>query len=73
MKMKPAQSSGALTPLPPSAASIVRWSGEIGSPATSSTRGRIQTVAGPGSRKRPRANTISMAVCHPTDSPVGKN
>src|SRR4051794_18167370 len=69
MKMKPAQSSGALTPLPPSAASIVRWSGVIGSPSTSSTRGRIQTVAGPGPRKRPRANTISMAGGQPTPPP----
>ncbi len=28
---------------------------------------------GPGSRKRPRAKTISIAVCQPTVSPVGKN
>src|SRR5215207_9894054 len=73
MKMKRDQSSGALTPLPPSAASITRWSGEIGSPPTSGTRGRIQTVAGPGSRNPPRAKTISIAVCQPTRSPVGKN
>jgi hypothetical protein len=73
MKMKRPQSSGALTPLPPSAASITRCSGVISSPSTSATRGRIQTVAGPGSRKRPLAKTISIAVCQPVVSPVGKN
>ena len=73
MKMNPLQSSGALTPLPPSAATITRWSGVISSPSTSATRGRIQTVAGPGSRNFPRAKTISMAVCQPTRWPVAKN
>ena len=73
MKMWSAQSSGALTPLPPSAASSTRWSGEICSPSTRATRERIHTVAGPGSRNLPRAKTISMAVCQPIVSPVGKN
>ena len=45
----------------------------ISSPSTSATRGRIQTVAGPGSRNAPRAKTISIAVCQPTFSPVAKN
>ena len=73
MKMNRLQSSGALTPLPPSAATITRWSGVNSSPSTRATRGRIHTVAGPGSRNFPRAKTISIAVCQPTLSPDGKN
>src|SRR3989454_6234366 len=40
-------------PLPKSAAAATRQSGEVGSPATSGTRRRIQSVAGPGRSKPP--------------------
>ena len=53
MKRYRRQSRTALIPLPTSAMTRVRCSGEGSSPATRGTRWRIQTFAGPGSRKPP--------------------
>ena len=62
MKRKRRQSSVALTPLPTSAATRTRCSGEGSSPATSGWRIRSQTVAGPGSVKPPSMKRYSIAV-----------
>lgn len=56
------QSSVALTPLPESATTSTRCRGESASPATTGTRERIQTTAGPGSTNPPRTNLYSTAV-----------
>ena len=63
MKMKPLQSSGALTPLPPSAATSTRCSGVGSSPSTRATRRRIQTVAGPGLEERPAREDDTPSRC----------
>ena len=54
------QSSVALTPLPESAATITRVSGEGSSPSTRGIRMRIQTTAGPGSRNEPSTKRYSI-------------
>ena len=62
MKMYLRQSSTALIPLPTSAMTSVRCSGEGSSPSTRGTSWRIQIFAGPGSRKPPWTDRHSIAV-----------
>ena len=62
MKRYSRGSSTALIPLPTSAMTRVRCSGEGSSPATSGTSWRIQNFAGPGSRKPPLSARHSIAV-----------
>ena len=62
MKTNRRQSRTALIPFPTSAAISVRCSGEGSSPGRRGWRIRIQTVAGPGSRKPPPTACHSIAV-----------
>ena len=55
------QSSSAEMPLAASVMTSRCCSGVIGSPATSSQRGRVQADAGPGALKLPVANRHSSA------------
>ena len=61
MNMNRAQSSTLDAPLPESATTITRWRGDGSSPATTGTRIRVQTVAGPRAVQPPRAQRHSTA------------
>ena len=49
------------TPFPKSATAATRWSGDGSSPATTGTRRRNHTAAGPGTHSSPTIGLISTA------------